>query len=220
MSCINTDGCNPDGCSRVVIEHCLFHTGDDAVAVKSTNYGGNVKDTEDIVVRDLVAINNSSTAKVGTETMAGTMRNIRFERVYAVRTARLVGLDAYDHAAISHVSYTDCHAYVISGDWHEPWLINIEAPAARQAFRSIPANSTVNGVTLTRISCDGDAQCRVLTRLEDDSEVVTNVESNDIVIAGKSVSLPTQHSYPADQQPITALSPEFAVRFNMESSLK
>ena len=53
--------------------HPLLYTGDDAVAVKSTNYGGEVRNCCDITVTDLLAINNSATAKVGTETMAEKM---------------------------------------------------------------------------------------------------------------------------------------------------
>ena len=92
QDCLNTDGLNPDGCQHVTIEHCLFHTGDDAVAVKSTNYGCEPADCCDISVRGLLAINNSATAKIGTETMGAKMERISFENIIAVRTARLVVL--------------------------------------------------------------------------------------------------------------------------------
>ncbi len=31
----NSDGCDPESCRRVLIEHCLFDTGDDCIALKS-----------------------------------------------------------------------------------------------------------------------------------------------------------------------------------------
>ena len=120
IDCINTDGCNPDGCQQVLIQNCMFHTGDDAVAVKSTNYGSEPTDVADVTVRDLIAVNNSTTAKIGTETMASKMERIHFERICAVRTRRLVAIDAYDFAAISDVSWTDCHVHHIPGNWKDP----------------------------------------------------------------------------------------------------
>ncbi|KMT63758.1 glycoside hydrolase family 28 protein [Catenovulum maritimum] len=31
----NSDGCNPESCNNVLIEHCIFDTGDDCIAIKS-----------------------------------------------------------------------------------------------------------------------------------------------------------------------------------------
>ncbi|MBQ3957214.1 MAG: glycoside hydrolase family 28 protein, partial [Clostridia bacterium] len=31
----NGDGCDPESCNRVLIENCLFRTGDDCIAIKS-----------------------------------------------------------------------------------------------------------------------------------------------------------------------------------------
>ena len=31
----NTDGCDPDSCTDVLIDHCVFNTGDDCIAIKA-----------------------------------------------------------------------------------------------------------------------------------------------------------------------------------------
>ncbi|GEM_PF-2216359 len=176
--CLNTDGCNPDGCRHVRIEQCLMHTGDDAVAVKSTNYGGNPANTHDILVRNLIAINNSSTCKVGTETMAEEMDQIYFEKVYAVRTNRLIVIDAYDVSHIHDIRFQDCHVHEMESDWYRPRLVDIQAPL--KAFRDIPAKATVQDVRLERISSFGPAFGRVLNRMDESGPAIRDVELLDI----------------------------------------
>ncbi len=31
----NGDGCDPEACENVLIQNCIFHTGDDCIAIKS-----------------------------------------------------------------------------------------------------------------------------------------------------------------------------------------
>lgn len=189
--CLNTDGCNPDGCRHVRIEYCLMHTGDDAVAVKSTNCGGNPANTHDIRVRNLIAINNSSTCKVGTETMAEEMDQIHFENVYAVRTNRLIVIDAYDVAHIHDVHFQDCHVHEMESDWYLPRLVDIQAPL--KAFRPVPAKATVQGVRLERISSFSPAQGRILNRNDEGGPAIQDVDLIDITAEGVPVEL--EHSF-------------------------
>ena len=137
LKCLNTDGVNPDCSRRVTIEDCVFHTGDDAVAVKTSQKGDQpAADCTDITVRDLLAINNSATAKIGTETMGARMERIHFERITAVRTVRLIALDVYDVAAIRDVSWTDIYAHEIIDEagLTEPFVIDLFAPAGDESF--------------------------------------------------------------------------------------
>lgn len=189
LSCINTDGLNPDGCQNVTIDHCLFHTGDDAVAVKSTNYGGEPADCCDITVRDLLAINNSATAKIGTETMAGRMERIHFERITAVRTDRLVALDAYDHATISDVSWTDCDAHQWADLWTDAYLIHLFAPDAGGGFRPLPGQASARGIRLSNISSTIPAPCVLDSRETDSGPAITDVAVDNISSGGESVTL-------------------------------
>ena len=146
------------------IDYCLFHTGDDAVAVKTSQKGDKpTADCSDITVRDLLAINNSATAKIGTETMGGRMERIHFERVCAVRTVRLVALDVYDVAQIGDISWIDCHAHqIIDEDGiSEPFVVDLYAPPDGESFRSHAAQARAQGIQLKRISSNTPAPLRL-----------------------------------------------------------
>jgi hypothetical protein len=184
MVCINTDGVNPDCSRRVSIEHCLMHTGDDAVAVKSCDHGdGRLRDVADITVTDLLAINNSTTAKIGTETCAAVMERIRFVRIDAVRTARLCAVDAFDYAHIRDIVFEDCHVHDL--DNHRPdgvatdRLIDLHASAT--TWRAVGGKSRISNVTLRNISSEESGRC-VFTGL--DSEYGVRGVTLDRVTSG------------------------------------
>ena len=51
----NTDGCDPDSCTDVLIENCVFNTGDDCIAIKAgRNRDGRRlnKPCQNLIVRD------------------------------------------------------------------------------------------------------------------------------------------------------------------------
>jgi hypothetical protein len=201
ISCINTDGCNPDGCQGVTIDHCFFHTGDDAVAVKATDYGGEARDCTDVRVTDLLAVNNSATAKIGTETRASRMADISFERVCAVRTARLVACDAFDEAAIENISWKDCYVYEQDDLWTESYIVHLNAPPARTAFRSIPALATVRDVRLAHISSRDPGNALMIARLDGDVPAIQDITVHDLTAAGQPLPLVTEHTATAPANP-------------------
>lgn len=78
----NNDGCNPESSRDVLIEHCLFDTGDDCIALKSgRNDDGrrlNVP-VENVVIRDCVMKDGHGGVVIGSE-ISGGARNIFAER--------------------------------------------------------------------------------------------------------------------------------------------
>ena len=167
---INTDGLNPDCCRRVTIQHCLMHTGDDAVAVKSCgDEDGWLGDVADITVTDLLAINNSATAKIGTETCAARMERIRFERIDAVRTARLCVIDGFDLAAISDVTFRDMHLNRLDtsrpGSESDGRLIDLHASAP--TWREVKGRSRIENVLFQNIHSEVHGRC-LLTGLNEE----------------------------------------------------
>jgi polygalacturonase len=74
----NSDGCDPESCKNVVIEHCSFATGDDCIAIKSgRNADGrrlNVS-SENIVIRNCKMRNGHGGIVIGSE-ISGGARNI------------------------------------------------------------------------------------------------------------------------------------------------
>ena len=78
----NNDGCDPDSCQDVLIEHCEFDTGDDCLAIKA----GRNRDgrrvgvpSENIVIRDCVMKDGHGGLTIGSE-MSGNVRNVFIER--------------------------------------------------------------------------------------------------------------------------------------------
>ena len=78
----NNDGCNPESCRDVLIERCLFDTGDDCIAIKSgRNADGrrvNVP-TQNVIVRDCEMRDGHGGVTLGSE-ISGHVRNVYVER--------------------------------------------------------------------------------------------------------------------------------------------
>ena len=74
----NTDGCDPECCSDVLIKECLFNTGDDCIAIKSgRNADGrrvNVP-SQNIIVQDCHMKNGHGGVTIGSE-ISGGVRNV------------------------------------------------------------------------------------------------------------------------------------------------
>jgi polygalacturonase len=74
----NNDGCDPESSKNVLIEHCLFNTGDDCIAIKSgRNLDGKRWHTpsENIIVRHCTMKNGHGGVVAGSE-ITGGCRNI------------------------------------------------------------------------------------------------------------------------------------------------
>jgi polygalacturonase len=78
----NNDGCNPESCRDVLIEGCLFDTGDDCIAIKSgRNADGRRLRTpsENIVIRQCRMKEGHGGVTLGSE-ISGGVRNVFVER--------------------------------------------------------------------------------------------------------------------------------------------
>lgn len=74
----NSDGCDPESCKNVVIENCLFDTGDDCIAIKSgrNNDGRRVNvPTENVVIRGCQMRAGHGGVVIGSE-ISGGVRNV------------------------------------------------------------------------------------------------------------------------------------------------
>lgn len=77
----NGDGCDPECCNRVLIENCIFHTGDDCIAIKSgRNMDGRKWNTpsQNIVIRKCKMEDGHGGVVVGSE-ISGGYRNLFVE---------------------------------------------------------------------------------------------------------------------------------------------
>ena len=77
----NNDGCDPDSSTDVLIENCVFDTGDDCIAIKSgrNRDGRRVgKPSENIVIRNCQMKDGHGGITIGSE-MSGGVRNVYAE---------------------------------------------------------------------------------------------------------------------------------------------
>ena len=85
----NNDGCDPESCRDVLIERCVFDTGDDCIAIKSgRNADGrriNVP-SENIIVRNCEMRDGHGGVTIGSEISGGVLERVR--RTIAGWTAR------------------------------------------------------------------------------------------------------------------------------------
>jgi polygalacturonase len=77
----NNDGCDPDSSVDVLIENCVFRTGDDSIAIKSgrDQDGWKVgRPAENIIIRNVLMGSRHSGVCIGSE-MSGGVRNVWVE---------------------------------------------------------------------------------------------------------------------------------------------
>lgn len=77
----NNDGCDPEACRDVLIEDCIFDTGDDCIAIKSgrNNDGRRIGvPTEDVVIRRCTMKDGHGGVTIGSE-ISGGCRNVFVE---------------------------------------------------------------------------------------------------------------------------------------------
>ncbi len=74
----NGDGCDPECCKNVLIENCVFNTGDDCIAIKAgrnrDGYGAGIP-TENVIIRNCKMQDGHGGVVIGSE-MSGGVRNI------------------------------------------------------------------------------------------------------------------------------------------------
>ena len=76
----NGDGCDPEACENVLIQNCIFHTGDDCIAIKSgRNNDGRLwnKPSKNIIIRNCRMEDGHGGVVIGSEISGGC------ENVYA-----------------------------------------------------------------------------------------------------------------------------------------
>lgn len=77
----NNDGCDPESCRNVLIENCLFDTGDDCIAIKSGRNGDGRRvavPTENVIIRNCVMKDGHGGVVLGSECTGG-IRNVFVE---------------------------------------------------------------------------------------------------------------------------------------------
>lgn len=150
----NGDGCDPESCRNVLIENCLFDTGDDCIAIKSgRNEDGrkwNVP-SENIVVRDCTMNDGHGGVVIGSE-ISGGFRNLfvencrmdspNLDRVIRIKTSSARG-GIIENIHVRNVTVGQCREAVLR--------INLDYEPRENARRGfIPE---VRNVVLENVTC-------------------------------------------------------------------
>ena len=120
----NSDGCDPESCSNVLIENCFFDTGDDCIAIKSgRNYDGRRwnKPSENIIVRNCRMKNGHGGVVLGSE-ISGGFRNLwvencqmsspELDRVIRIKTSDCRG-GVIENVFVRNVEVGECKESVL-----------------------------------------------------------------------------------------------------------
>ncbi|MBQ0057731.1 MAG: glycoside hydrolase family 28 protein [Bacteroidales bacterium] len=164
----NGDGCDPESCNRVLIEDCVFHTGDDCIAIKSgRNMDGRKWDTpsQNIVVRRCSMEDGHGGVVVGSE-ISGGYRNLyvedcvmdspELERVIRIKTNSCRS-GIIENIYVRNVKVGRCKEAVLR--------INLNYEPKEQCQRG--NNPIVRNVNLENVTCQESQFGVILNGLED-----------------------------------------------------
>ena len=164
----NGDGCDPESCQNVLIEDCIFNTGDDCIAIKSGRNEDGRKwntPTENVVVRNCTMANGHGGVVIGSE-ISGGFRNLfvenckmdspHLDRVIRIKTSTARG-GLIENIYVRNVEVGQCKEAVLR--------INLNYEPNEQARRGfIPE---VRNVLLENVTCKDSKYGVWLYGLED-----------------------------------------------------
>ncbi|MBQ0046880.1 MAG: glycoside hydrolase family 28 protein [Prevotellaceae bacterium] len=192
----NGDGCDPESCNRVLIENCMFQTGDDCIAIKSgRNKDGRMWNVpcQNVIVRNCQMKDGHGGVVVGSEISGGyknlfvencQMDSPNLERVIRIKTNTCRG-GIIENIYVRNVEVGECSEAVLK--------INLIYEPKEKAERGhIP---TVRNVLLENVNCKKSKYGAYIAGLDDQDEIYnitvkrcnwTGVETGMNRIEGKS----------------------------------
>ncbi|MCD8030948.1 MAG: glycoside hydrolase family 28 protein [Bacteroides sp.] len=175
----NGDGCDPESCKNVLIENCLFDTGDDCIAIKSgRNNDGRKWDipSENIIVRNCRMKNGHGGVVIGSE-ISGGYRNLFVEncemdsplldRVIRIKTSTCRG-GLIENVFVRNITVGECKEAVLR--------INLQYENRENCQRDFVP--TVRNVHLKNVTSE-KSKLGVLIIGLDESDQVYNVSLED-----------------------------------------
>lgn len=179
----NTDGINPDSSQNIEIRNCLFHTGDDCVAVKNTGtYRNEIRDVRDIRVHDNVMLCGTTPMKIGTETRGGLAEHIHFHDNAVARCSRMFAAELKDGITVRDLIVEN----ITIGECNRPFDLEI---MRRQDEENQKTFSNLDGAVLRNIRIDRYRtegqwwQCHI--RGHDRDHAIRSVRLETITLGGQ-----------------------------------
>lgn len=168
----NGDGCDPESCEYVLIENCLFRTGDDCIAIKSgRNADGRRANTpsQNIIIRHCRMEDGHGGVVIGSE-ISGGARNIfaedcemdspNLDRILRIKTNTCRG-GIVENIYMRNVKVGQCREAVMR--------INLVYEPKERAQRGfIP---TVRNIYMDNVSCKSSRYGVLLNGLEESCQI-------------------------------------------------
>lgn len=187
----NGDGCDPESCDGVLIENCVFNTGDDCIAIKSgRNRDGRTWNvpSQNIIVRNCKMLDGHGGVVVGSEISGGyknlfvencEMDSPNLDRVIRIKTSNCRG-GVIENIYVRNIKVGQCREAVLR--------INLQYENKELCDRNFPP--TVRNVLCENIVCTGGSDLGVyFVGLEGSDNVyniqVDNCEFNNVKKASK-----------------------------------
>ena len=150
----NGDGCDPEACENVLIQNCVFHTGDDCIAIKSgRNNDGRLwnQPSKNIIIRNCKMEDGHGGVVIGSEISGGcenvyaencVMDSPHLERILRIKTNNCRG-GQVQNINMRNVVVGQCKEAVVK--------INIDYERKEICYRGF--EPIVNNVNVENVTC-------------------------------------------------------------------
>lgn len=200
----NGDGCDPESCNRVLIEHCFFNTGDDCIAIKSgRNRDGRTRGipSQNIIIRYCEMKNGHGGVVIGSEISGGcknvfahdcVMDSPNLDRVLRIKTNSCRG-GVIEHINLRDIKVGQCGESVLK--------INLDYENKEVCCRGY--YPTVKNVLMENVTCEKSKYGVQIIGLDEDTFVqditVRNCHFNGVqqgnTITGKTQNIVFDHLF-------------------------
>lgn len=189
----NNDGCDPESCKNVLIEDCVFDTGDDCIAIKSGRNNDGRKwniPSENFVVRRCQMKDGHGGVVIGSE-ISGGFRNLYVEdcemdspnldRIVRIKTNACRG-GIIENIFVRNVKVNECNEAIMR--------INLLYEPGEACNAAFPP--TVRNIHLTGITSQKSKYGIIIDGFEDKTNVhdiyVSNCEFNNVSKAATRIN--------------------------------
>ena len=150
----NGDGCDPEACENVLIQNCVFHTGDDCIAIKSgRNNDGRLwnQPSKNIIIRNCKMEDGHGGVVIGSEISGGcenvyaencVMDSPHLERILRIKTNNCRG-GLIQNINMRHITVGQCKEAVLK--------INLDYEPRELCYRGF--EPTVRQVSMEDVTC-------------------------------------------------------------------
>lgn len=189
----NSDGCDPESSKNVLIENCIFDTGDDCIAIKSGRNADGRKwnvPSENIIVRNCEMKDGHGGVVVGSEISGGyknlfvencKMDSPNLERVIRIKTNNCRG-GIIENIYVRNVKVGECREAVLK--------INLQYENREKCDRSFPP--VVRHVYLDNVTSEKSKYGVLITGYDDRVNIedihVTNSRFNNVEKKGNLIT--------------------------------